>query len=79
LDFYKKLTSSLVVEGKNHKETAMAITVGLPVAIACKLILSNKINVTGVVIPTSKEIYEPVLNELEEFGIKFIDHEGVME
>jgi saccharopine dehydrogenase-like NADP-dependent oxidoreductase len=71
----KMLTSSLAVEGKNNVETAMAMTVGLPVAIACKLILTNKINVTGVVIPTTKEIYEPVLNELSEYGIKFIDRE----
>jgi saccharopine dehydrogenase-like NADP-dependent oxidoreductase len=71
----KELTSSLVVEGKDHIETAMAITVGLPVGIACKLILTDKIDVTGVVIPTIKEIYDPVLDELERFGIKFIEHD----
>lgn len=71
----KELTSSLVVEGKDHVETGMALTVGLPVGIACKLILTNKIDVTGVVIPTLKEIYDPVLDELEDFGIKFIEHE----
>lgn len=71
----KMMTSSLVVEGKDQTETAMAITVGLPVGIACKLILTDKINVTGVVIPTIKEIYKPVLKELEQFGIKFIDQE----
>jgi saccharopine dehydrogenase-like NADP-dependent oxidoreductase len=75
----KELISSLAVEGKNHQETAMAMTVGLPVGIACKLILTNKINVTGVVIPTLKGIYDPVLKELEDYGIKFIEQELVKE
>jgi saccharopine dehydrogenase-like NADP-dependent oxidoreductase len=69
----KKLVSSLVVEGKDHVETAMAMTVGLPVGIACKLILTNKIDVTGVVIPTIREIYDPVLDELERYGIRFVE------
>ena len=71
----KRITSSLAVEGKDAVETAMAITVGLPVGIACKLILTDQINVTGVVIPTLKGIYKPVLRELEAYDIKFIDQE----
>lgn len=71
----KKITSSLVVEGKDDIHTAMAMTVGLPLGIATKLILSDKIPLTGVVIPISKLIYEPVLNELENYNIKFIDKE----
>lgn len=65
------LTSSLVVEGQNSVRTAMAKTVGLPLAIAVKLYLQGNLNITGVHIPTSKEIYEPVLNELKEFEINF--------
>jgi hypothetical protein len=49
--------------------------VGLPLAIATKLILQDKIKVRGVVIPTLKEIYEPLLSELELFGIKFEEKE----
>ncbi len=49
----------------------MAITVGLPVAIGCKLILEGKIKDTGVKIPTSRNIYEPILAELANFGIVF--------
>jgi saccharopine dehydrogenase-like NADP-dependent oxidoreductase len=63
--------SSLVVKGDNNLKTAMAKTVGLPLAIATKLILQEKISLTGLHIPTVAEIYEPVLHELEEFGIKF--------
>ena len=66
-----KVVSSLVVKGENNLRTAMAKTVGLPLGIATKLILNGKIKLTGLHIPTVKEIYEPVLKELEEEGIKF--------
>ena len=65
------LTSSLVVEGQNSVRTAMAKTVGLPLGIAVRLYLEEKIKLTGIHIPTVKEIYEPVLKELEEYGINF--------
>ncbi len=65
------LRSSLVVKGDDAVHTAMAKTVGLPAAIAAKLILNNKIKLKGVQIPVHKEIYEPVLKELESFGIIF--------
>jgi saccharopine dehydrogenase-like NADP-dependent oxidoreductase len=65
------VSSSLVVEGENNLRTAMAKTVGLPLGIAAKLILNGTIDLTGLHIPTKKEIYEPVLKELEEHGIKF--------
>ena len=68
-----KLNSSLVVYGDDQTNTAMAKTVGLPVAIAVKLILNKTIKLKGVQIPTSKEIYTPVLNELAKNGINFIE------
>ena len=49
----------------------MAKTVGLPLGIAAKLILQEKIKLTGLHIPIVPEIYEPVLGELEQHGIKF--------
>jgi len=67
------LHSSLIVFGDNQRNTAMAKTVGLPVAISVKLILSGAIKSSGVKIPTSKDIYLPVLNELEDNGIVFIE------
>jgi saccharopine dehydrogenase (NADP+, L-glutamate forming) len=72
----KQITSSLVVKGEDQVYTAMAKTVGLPLAIASKLILQNKISARGVLIPTSKEIYEPVLNELETMGVRFEEKES---
>ena len=69
----KKLNSSLLVFGDDPRYTSMAKTVGLPVAIATKLILNGAIKSTGVRIPTTKDIYVPVLKELEENGINFIE------
>jgi saccharopine dehydrogenase (NADP+, L-glutamate forming) len=69
----KKLNSSLVVFGDDPRFTAMAKTVGLPVAIAIKLILNGEIKSIGVKTPTTKDIYIPILKELEENGINFIE------
>jgi len=67
----QKLNSSLVVIGKDDHHTAMALTVGLPLAITVKNFLTKKFNLHGVQIPTKKEIYEPLLKELEENNIIF--------
>lgn len=69
----EKLTSTLVVKGSDSLNTAMAKTVGTPLAIGAKLILEGKINLTGLHIPVIPEIYEPVLSELAENGISFIE------
>lgn len=71
----KRLHSSLVLEGKDQIHTAMSMTVGLPVAIATKLILQGKIQLSGVQIPVMKEVYEAVLEELKSFGIDFVEEE----
>ena len=70
------LKSCLVVKGEDSLRTAMAKTVGLPLGIAAKLILNETIKLKGLHIPTAKEIYEPVLNELENAGIKFSETMG---
>ncbi len=71
----KCLHSSLVLEGNDQIHTAMSMTVGLPVAIATKLILQGKIQLSGVQIPVMKEVYESVLEELKSFGIDFVEEE----
>jgi saccharopine dehydrogenase-like NADP-dependent oxidoreductase len=53
----------------------MSNTVGLPVAIAAKLILAGEIQEKGVTLPVSKKVYEPILKELESFGIIFEEKE----
>ena len=67
----KGIKSCLIVKGDDQQRTAMAKTVGLPLGIAAKLVLQGKIKLTGLHIPVVKEIYEPVLAELELNEIKF--------
>jgi saccharopine dehydrogenase-like NADP-dependent oxidoreductase len=70
-----KIESSMVAIGSDQRYTAMADTVGLPVAIAAKLILNQTIQKTGVTLPVYKEIYEPILAELAQYGITFNEYE----
>jgi saccharopine dehydrogenase-like NADP-dependent oxidoreductase len=65
------LRSSLIVKGENAMRTAMAKTVGLPLGIAAKLILEDRMAISGLHIPIIPEIYEPVLEELALEGIRF--------
>lgn len=71
----KQIDANMVVIGDNRKYTAMAKTVGLPVAIATLLILNKKITTPGVQIPITQEVYEPLLKELEAYGIAFKEYE----
>jgi saccharopine dehydrogenase-like NADP-dependent oxidoreductase len=71
----RMIESSMVTLGKNAQHTAMARTVGLPVAIATRLILEGKIHTPGVQMPISKEIYLPMLAELEKHDITFVERE----
>lgn len=74
----KMIVSAMACIGKNKSETAMALTVGLPLGIATKLLLTGKINPKGIVLPIEKEIYEPILSELKTFGIAFEEKEYMM-
>ena len=67
--------SSLIVMGMDQRQTAMAITVGTPLAIATRLVLNGTIHATGVQVPTSPGFYQPILAELEQHGIRFIEEE----
>jgi saccharopine dehydrogenase (NADP+, L-glutamate forming) len=53
----------------------MSKLVGLPLGIFVKLLVLGKISTTGVNIPTIPEVYEPVMAELEDYGVRFIDEE----
>ncbi len=68
----KYLSSSLIVKGDDNVFTAMAKTVGLPMGILARLILQNKvIGIYGLQIPTMPSVYEPLLAELQQYGIVF--------
>lgn len=66
-----QIDSKMVCIGENQTYTAMAKTVGLPVAMATLLILNKKITTTGVQLPITKEVYLPILKELEKYGVFF--------
>jgi len=72
---HKTIHSSMVCIGESANRTAMAKTVGLPLGIAAVGILTGKITGKGVLLPVYPEIYNPVLDELEEFGIQFQETE----
>lgn len=67
----QQIDSHMVVIGQDQTYTAMAKTVGLPVAIATLQILNKKITSPGVHIPIHKEVYESILKELETYDISF--------
>ncbi len=74
------IRSSLQIEGESNQRTAMAKTVGLPLAIALKNLIQGKCTKKGLLIPILPEIYEPILNELRtEFGILFEEEELIIQ
>ena len=72
----KKIVSSMINIGEDDVYTSMSNTVGLPIGIATKMILNGEIKSTGVTLPIQKEVYEPILNELEENGVVFNEYES---
>ncbi len=71
----KQIDSTMVCLGDGDRETAMAKTVGLPVGMAALRILNREFTEPGVQIPLSKNVYGPILKELEEYGIRFRESE----
>ena len=67
----EQIDSKMVCIGDDQTYTAMAKTVGLPVAMVTLLTLNGKIKTPGVQLPIRKEVYKPILKELEEYGVVF--------
>lgn len=67
----KQIDATMVCIGDDQICTAMSKTVGLPVAMATLRILNGEIKTPGVQLPISKEVYNPILKELEDYGIAF--------
>jgi saccharopine dehydrogenase (NADP+, L-glutamate forming)/spermidine synthase len=72
-DRTEHLTCTLIDFGIKNGDSSMSRTVSFPVAIAIRLVLEGKIKLTGLQIPTIPELYNPILDELETLGIKFVD------
>ncbi len=66
----ERMTSTIVVKGKDSVHTAMSETVGLPLGIAASLVLTDQIKERGVIIPVHRDIFRPTLKELAKLGIK---------
>lgn len=75
----KMIVSAMAIIGEDQQETAMARTVGLPLAIATKLLATGKIDMVGIHRPVDKQMYEPILNELETLGISFDEKEYMVD
>ena len=69
----ERITSTLVAEGEANGFTAMAKAVGLPTAVAAKLLMLGELKLAGSHIPTQRSIYEPVLEELAGAGLEFAE------
>ncbi|MCH2229709.1 MAG: saccharopine dehydrogenase NADP-binding domain-containing protein [Crocinitomicaceae bacterium] len=69
------ISSHMVNIGEDQMYTSMSNTVGIPAAICAKMILTGSLNKKGVTLPVQKEIYTPILNELEKFDIRFLEAE----
>jgi len=72
---HRKRYSTMVCIGKDHRETAMSMTVGLPVAMVARRIMDGSYASKGVLLPIDPGLYNPVLAELAEHQIKFIEEE----
>jgi saccharopine dehydrogenase-like NADP-dependent oxidoreductase len=72
-DRRERVTSTMVRYGEPGGFTAMAQTVGMPAAIAVKLLLTDKLQIRGTHIPINPSVYLPILEELAGEGISFVD------
>jgi saccharopine dehydrogenase-like NADP-dependent oxidoreductase len=72
----KQVISSMICLGEDQTYTAMSNTVGLPVGIMAKLILNGAYDKPGISIPIDKDVYEPILKELQSFDISFHEIEN---
>ena len=77
-DEQHEVVSHLVCIGEDDVYTGMAKTVGYPLGISAKLILQDKLDLKGVQLPTSRVIYAPILKELNELGISFVERNAIL-
>jgi saccharopine dehydrogenase-like NADP-dependent oxidoreductase len=72
------MTSTLIDFGIENGDSSMARTVSLPMAIATAMMCDGRIKASGVRIPNTKDIYEPVMAELENLNIKMVEKRSRM-
>jgi saccharopine dehydrogenase (NADP+, L-glutamate forming) len=74
----ERIVSTLIDYGIPGGDSSMSRTVGLPAAIAARLVLEGKIRMTGVQVPVHAEIYGPILGELGALGVRFEEKRRVL-
>lgn len=77
-DRRERIVSTLIDYGIPHGDSSMSRLVGLPAAIATKLILKGEVDLVGVHVPVLPELYAPVLAELRKLGVAFYEKEEVL-
>ncbi len=77
-DGTKEVIKSRMLDfGTLATDTAVARTVALPAAVGVEMILQGQINAKGVHIPVIPEIYNPILDRLEDMNIRMIEEYGL--
>jgi saccharopine dehydrogenase-like NADP-dependent oxidoreductase len=77
-DRTERVTSTLIDYGIPRGDSSMSRLVGLPAAVAARMILQGEIDLVGVHVPTIPAIYEPILKELETLGVRFIERTEIV-
>ncbi len=69
-----QVTNTLLLRGENKDHSALAKSFSLPIGILAQLIMTDRIKpIPGIQVPTSPNIYRPVLRNLEKHGISFVE------
>jgi hypothetical protein len=69
--------ATLIATGDPHEpsnrsaHSAMAKTVGWPIALGALHVLDGGVTERGVLLPTGREVYEVLLPQLEALGVRF--------
>lgn len=72
----RRITANMTAFGEDEEKTAISKTVGLPSGMMVKLIATDQVKLRGVRIPVYPEVYEPILQELEEYDIVMHEHDA---
>jgi saccharopine dehydrogenase (NADP+, L-glutamate forming) len=70
-NYHHQFTATLVAQGEDQQNSAIAKGIGLTLGASAKAVLVGNIKVKGLHIPIKKEIYDPILNELDDLGVSF--------
>ena len=68
--------STMIQSGQSHASggfSLMSLTVGTTCGIAARMVLTGKVPQRGILSPIFPEIYNPILKELENFGVRMIE------